>query len=180
MNGTPRRDSRSWLPIVALVSVSLLVAACSAATGSARPTISATGTEAPDAGGGHGEQFSFGMPADPADADRVVEVQMIDPFEFDPAQIQVAAGETITFIVTNTGSLDHEFVIGDEETQDEHEVIMEGDGMGGEDEPNELALAGGESGELTWSFAVAGSLLFGCHVPGHYDAGMVGTLEVAP
>jgi len=64
-------------------------------------------------------------------------------------------------------------VIGDEATQDEHEVMME-------DEPNELALAGGESGELTWTFTEAGRLLFGCHVPGHYDAGMVGTLEGSP
>ncbi len=90
------------------------------------------------------------MPADPADADRVVEVQMIDPFEFDPAQIEVIAGETVTFRV-----LDHEFVIGHEATQDEHETMMDDHGMGGEDEPNELALAGGASGELTWTFADA-------------------------
>ena len=74
---------------------------------------------------------------------------MIDPFEFDPAQIEVVAGETVTFRVTNSGDLDHEFVIGDERIQDQHEMMMDDAGMGSEDESSELALAGGESGELT-------------------------------
>lgn len=180
MHEPVKSHSRVWLPILALTSLALLASACSTGTGSASPGRSATAAGTPEDTGGHAEEFSFGMPADPADADRVVDVQMIDPFEFDPAQIEVVAGETVTFRVTNTGALDHEFVIGDEATQDEHETMMDDGEMGTQDEPNELALAGGESGELTWTFADAGSLLFGCHVPGHYDAGMVGTLEVAP
>lgn len=180
MHEPVKSHSRAWLPTVALTSLALLAAACSTGSASASPGRSTMAASTPAAPGDHAEDFGFGMPADPADADRVIEVKMVDPFEFDPTQIEVTAGETITFMVTNAGDLDHEFVIGDEGTQDEHEMMMDDDGMGSEDEPNELALAGGESGELTWTFADAGSLLFGCHVPGHYDAGMVGTLEVSP
>ena len=180
------RRSRPWLPVVAFASVSLLAAACSVGGASASPTASASpaaSAVAPTSSnqpGGHAKEFTFGMPGEATRADRVIEVRMVDPFEFDPAQIVVTAGETITFRVTNAGSLDHEFVIGDEATQDEHEVMMDDGETGMEAEPNEVALAGGESGELTWTFTQAGSLLFGCHVPGHYEAGMVGTLEVSP
>jgi len=43
---------------------------------------------------------------------------------FDPAQITVTEGETVAFVVTNTGQAPHEFVIGDEAVQQEHEAEM--------------------------------------------------------
>lgn len=180
MNDPATRRSRVWWPIVAFASVSLLAVACSTGGSSASPTASTAAATSSDTPGGHADAFSFGMAGDPASADRVIKVRMVDPFAFDPAQIEVAAGETITFTVTNAGQLDHEFLIGDEATQDEHEMEMDDGETGMGSEPNMLALAGGESGELTWTFTQAGPLLFGCHVPGHYQAGMVGALRVSP
>ena len=43
---------------------------------------------------------------------------------------------------------------------------------------NALSLKAGETGSLSMTFADAGSLLIGCHEPGHYDAGMKATLTV--
>lgn len=36
----------------------------------------------------------------------------------------------------------------------------------------------GETQEVTVTFDRAGTILYGCHVPGHYAAGMVGTLDL--
>ena len=69
------RHGRAWLPIVALTSLALLASACSTGTGSASPGRSATAADPPEDTGGHAEEFSLEMPADPADADRVVEVR---------------------------------------------------------------------------------------------------------
>ena len=46
--------------------------------------------------------------------------------------------------------------------------------MAAHGEPNVPPFKSGEQGELTWRFTNPGSILYGCHVPGHYEAGMVG------
>lgn len=124
---------------------------------------------------------SFGEPAEAADADRVIEMTAHDDFSFDPAQITVTEGETITFRVTNLGNLPHDFTLGDEAAQDEHEAEMAEMAESGEmmhDEPNVLSLPAGETHELTWHFTEPGTVLIGCHEVGHYAAGMIATITV--
>jgi uncharacterized cupredoxin-like copper-binding protein len=41
------------------------------------------------------------------------------------------------------------------------------------------ALAAGQSAELTWTFEKLDALEFACNLPGHYQAGMVGPIEVS-
>lgn len=124
--------------------------------------------------------FMFGEPADAASADRVIEIEALDTFAFDPAAITVEAGETVTLRVTNAGAIPHDFTLGDEALQDEHEAEMAE--MGGEmelhDEPNLLVLEPGETKEMTWHFTQPGELLVGCHQVGHYAAGMKATISV--
>jgi len=104
---------------------------------------------------------------------------MLDELRFEPDSIEVSVGETVTFRVTNAGQLLHDFTLGDEAAQAEHEAEMaESVAEAGHAEPNVLTLDGGETGELTWRFTAPATMLYGCHVPGHYDAGMVGTLAV--
>jgi uncharacterized cupredoxin-like copper-binding protein len=130
---------------------------------------------------GEHEEFTFGEPADEADADRTVQVTALDSLKYEPASIAVAAGETITFEVTNDGAAVHEFVLGDAGMQAEHEVEMQEmmeSGMQMHDEVNALRLEGGETKRITWHFTEAGQVEFACHQPGHYGGGMVGTLDV--
>lgn len=128
------------------------------------------------------ELFTFGAPGEPNDADRVIEVDANDDLTFDPAEIQVTAGETVTFVVTNTGAIPHDFTIGDQDTQDAHEEEMaemiESGEMGEHADSNAVVLEAGETKEITWTFTVTGTVLIGCHQPGHYAGGMKGTIEV--
>lgn len=133
---------------------------------------------------GEHAEFAFGEPADAADADREIEVEAHDDLTYDPAAIEVRTGETITFTVTNTGEAVHEFTLGDEVLQDDHEqemaeMLEEGETMM-HDDPNMLSLDPGETGELTWHFTHDGEVLYGCHQPGHYAGGMVGSIDVQP
>lgn len=118
-----------------------------------------------------------------ASDDRVVEVRMVD-IAFEPETISVEAGETVTFEFVNDGEVAHDAYVGDAEAQDEHEAEMrdaEGDehgGHGGGDD-DAITVEPGESGELTHTFAEAGTVEIGCHQPGHYDAGMKIEVEVA-
>ena len=124
-----------------------------------------------------GGESGFGSAGDPAAADRIVEINASDSLAFEPAEVTVAAGETITFRIVNQGSLVHDFTLGDQATQDEHEAEMAEGGMV-HDQPNVVAIPGGETVELTWTFPESGTVLIGCHEPGHYAAGMKGRVTI--
>lgn len=90
----------------------------------------------------------------------------------------VPIGVPVTFVVTNAGAIDHEFFVGDEDEQAEHEQEMAGMPGMSRDEPNGIGLKPGETKELTHTFASAGTTLVGCHVTGHYGAGMKAEITV--
>lgn len=186
MSGTSK-----WRLMPILAALALFLAACGAETatvaadGNADAVTTTVAEEHSDDEdeADHEEAYTFGEPADAADADRVIEIDANDDFTFGPEAIEVTAGETITFVVTNTGNLPHDFTLGDAATQDAHEAEMaEMAGMAADDEAhgdaNAVVVAAGETAELTWHFSESGSLLTGCHQPGHYAAGMKGVINV--
>jgi uncharacterized cupredoxin-like copper-binding protein len=46
------------------------------------------------------------------------------------------------------------------------------------DEPNAFVLEAGETKEMTWHMTQSGEILFGCHQPAHYEAGMKGIITI--
>ena len=154
------------------LALSLVLAACGGES-APEPGSTAATSDTTMAGDDDHSEFTFGEPADAADADRVIEMTAGDDFRFDPASITVTAGEIVTFRVTNTGAIPHDFTLGDESTQQAHaEEMEEMAGMAMPDEPNAFEIEPGETRELTWHFTEPGSLLIGCHQVGHYEAGM--------
>ena len=106
-----------------------------------------------------------------------ISIVMSDAMRYAPDQITVRAGEEVTFLVRNEGVIVHEFFVGTEAEQAEHAAEMAQGGMGhGHD--SALSLQPGASGSLTMTFAEPGTLLIGCHEPGHYEAGMLATLTI--
>jgi putative copper resistance protein D len=129
----------------------------------------------------HTQEFSFGEPAQPAQATRVVKIEATDEMRFKPDAITVRSGEIVRFDVTNTGKIRHEFVLGDEKEQREREEIMQamkmkpGEAM--PDEDNTISIAPGETKFITWRFPTkSGKVLYACHERGHYAAGMEGII----
>lgn len=172
--------ARLAVPLLTASALALATAGCAER---AVPAAVPTATEADTAHGDqHGAAAGWGAPAEADAADRTVEVTANDDLSYVPSTIEVEVGETVTFVVTNAGQAVHEFVLGPEQVQDEHEAAMrehvaEGGTMEHE-EPNTLSLAAGETGELTWHFTEPGAVLFGCHEPGHYGGGMIGVVQV--
>jgi uncharacterized cupredoxin-like copper-binding protein len=110
---------------------------------------------------------------------RVV-VTLTDAFRIEPGAMTVPVGVPVTFVVTNSGVIPHEFVVGDEATQDAHEATMQGTGTMTHDEPDAIGVAPGQTKELTMTFTESGLTLAGCHIPGHYPAGMKAVITVTP
>jgi len=46
------------------------------------------------------------------------------------------------------------------------------------DDPNSVLLEPGETKELVWTFPKEATLEFACNIPGHYQAGMVGHIDI--
>lgn len=160
--------------------VLLLGLALAACGGGASSSPSATASQMPMGSDGmETETGALGEPADAAEADRTIQLTGSDQLVFKPDTIEVQVGETVTFEIENTGTVDHEFVLGSAAYQDEHEQEMmasPGMVMG---EPNEVEIPAGETASLTWQFTEAGTTEYGCHEPGHFTAGMVGTITVS-
>jgi uncharacterized cupredoxin-like copper-binding protein len=153
-----------------------LLAACSRPD--AGPSASPATTTAPAAP--TTMQMPHGTTAPAATPDRTIAVKATDKLRFQPAAVQVRAGETVAFRVTNVGKLMHELVIGDQPFQAEHEQEMQQ--MGGKmmgDDADGVTVAPGQTKTLVYTFHQAGTLLFACHVTGHYQAGMRGTVTAA-
>lgn len=141
-----------------LAAAAVLAAACGGSGSS--PTASAATSQAPS-----------------AEATRV-EVRLTDAMRIEPAQLTVPAGVPVTFVVTNAGTVEHEFVLGDEEVQAEHEEEMSGGGHDMGDDGNAVTVAPGATEEHVYTFSEPGVTLAGCHVPGHYPAGMKAEITV--
>lgn len=135
-----------------------------------------------NAGHAHDHQTSHGhehaSPTRHAAVDRTIQVSMDDRMRFEPAYIEVKAGETVRFRVRNDGQLPHEMVIGTlDELQAHAEQMRDMPGMP-HDEPNAVALDAGQQGDLLWHFSQPATLDFACLIAGHLEAGMKGSISV--
>ena len=140
------------------------------------------------AGDGHGH--SHGEAAQPAPEvglnawpiTRSVEVRMDDHMRFTPNRVDVQAGETIRFVLHNDGQVTHEMVLGDEAQIKAHALAMQ-QGAGHGDAHSHgagaaITVPAGQRGELVVKFDQVQTLQMACLVPGHYEAGMRGTVNV--
>ncbi|MGH2726890.1 MAG: cupredoxin domain-containing protein [Actinomycetota bacterium] len=94
---------------------------------------------------------------------------------FTPAAIEVAAGTTVEFEIVNGDPIAHEFIIGSEAVQQRHELGNAGEQHNG---PGEASIPANATVRISYMFREAGTLIYACHVPGHYAYGMRGTVKV--
>lgn len=130
-------------------------------------------------GHSHGEdETAIGKPGIAAKAVRTITVTMSDNMRYTPSNIQVKQGETVRFIVKNAGQVKHELSLGTQKELLEHLEQMKKFPDMEHDEPSKITLAPGKQGEIIWQFTKSGTVSFACLMPGHYEAGMKGTIRV--
>ena len=124
------------------------------------------------------EEKDFGREGDPAKASRTIRVDMSDKLRFSPASITVKQGDTVKFVVKNSGKIMHEMVLGAMKDLKAHAELMRKYPTMEHDEPYMAHVAPGKTETMVWQFTKAGDFQFGCLVPGHFEAGMVGKITV--
>ena len=103
-------------------------------------------------------------------ADQTVDITMVD-VGFKPSAVTVKAGQTVRFVFKNNGDLEHNAAFGDEATQQAVES--------GKQQRDGIAAGPGQTKTYTRRFDTPGALIIGCHIAGHYAAGMKIQLTVA-
>jgi len=129
------------------------------------------------------EKMAIGEPGQKGKVKRSVNITMSEKDDgamvFEPATIKVKAGETIRLRFTNKGEGDHEYVMDEEPTVLEHKAVMAKFPDMEHADANSIRLAPGKTGEIVWTFSNAGDFVFACLIPGHYESGMKGDIQVS-
>lgn len=199
------RAIRRFQALASLLVAALVLAACGGAEPAATTDAQRSATEGNEAPAttttavhedehtetthGHDEEgeddHEDGSHVDDADADVVVEVVM-DEFAFSPESIEVHAGQTVKFVVHNEGQVEHEFRLSNGHRIEEHIASGHADheegsegGHHGEDADMFVLVDAGATGELVVTFPEDTSIFadIACLLPGHFEAGMVGSIE---
>jgi uncharacterized cupredoxin-like copper-binding protein len=126
------------------------------------------------------DEKPFGREGDPRRMSRAINIDMNDQMRFTPSEVTVRQGETIRFRVKNSGKQMHEMVLGTMKDLREHADMMKKHPGMEHDEPFMAHVAPGKTETLLWHFTKAGEFHYGCLVPGHFEAGMIGKVRVTP
>lgn len=109
---------------------------------------------------------------------RTVAIGMADSMRFTPGELVVGRGQTVRIIARNDGEVLHEIVLGTREEIEQHRAAMRGDPRNVHGAPNMAHVAPGASEQIVWQFDRPGKFEFACLLPGHYEAGMTGSIAV--
>jgi uncharacterized cupredoxin-like copper-binding protein len=124
------------------------------------------------------EEKEFGRQGDPRKVGKTIEIDMADTMRFAPDTVTVRTGDTIKFVVRNSGKQTHEMVIGTEKELKEHAALMLKFPTMEHEEPYMIHVAAGKKEEMIWQVTRPGEFHFGCLIPGHFEAGMKGRIVV--
>ena len=101
----------------------------------------------------------------------------IEHSRFSTDRIVVAAGTLVTFVVENDDPIAHELIVGDEALHARHRT---GTHAAHPSVPGEVSVSAGGTAVTTQTFDEPGTVEYACHLPGHYEYGMHGEIEVVP
>jgi uncharacterized cupredoxin-like copper-binding protein len=121
---------------------------------------------------------NFGKPGNAKQVTRTIAVDMSDTMRYTPSALTIAQGETVKFELRNSGKVMHEFVLGTLADLKTHAEEMKKSPKMAHGGAYMVHVAPGKTGSAVWEFTKAGEFHFGCLLPGHFEAGMVGQITV--
>lgn len=129
-------------------------------------------------GMGHGASM-VGQPGIEEKVTKVINVEANDQMRFIHKKFEAKAGETIKFVVKNTGKIMHEFAVGTKEEHMAHgKMMMNNPNMHHGASTGVISIEPGKTETLIWEFSKSMSAQLACNVPGHYQAGMHSEIKI--
>lgn len=134
----------------------------------------------------------IGKPGKIENVTRIINIKLYDNY-FEPKNIQAKKGETILFNIENLGQLVHEYSIATKKMHIKHQPemlelfnknILTATKIDKEkikfvhSHKNSVLLEPQEEKKIIWKFDTTINLQAACNVPGHYEAGMAGDINL--
>jgi uncharacterized cupredoxin-like copper-binding protein len=94
---------------------------------------------------------------------------------FAPERLRVVEGTRVRFVIVNGDPLHHELIVGPPDVHARHATGTEAEHPS---IPGEVSVDLNARAVTTYTFDEPGEVEFACHLPGHYEHGMHGTVEV--
>jgi uncharacterized cupredoxin-like copper-binding protein len=94
---------------------------------------------------------------------------------FAPDRITVPADRPVTIVLRNQDPIDHEWIVGDAALHERHRTGTE---PVHDVRPTEVTVPAGSTRTTTVTVPTGAEWTFICHLPGHEDYGMTGSVEV--
>jgi uncharacterized cupredoxin-like copper-binding protein len=94
---------------------------------------------------------------------------------FEPDELRIVEGTRVRFVLVNDDPIGHELITGDPEVHLRH---AEGTEAEHPSIPGEVSVGPNGTAITTFTFDESGTYEFACHLPGHYEHGMHGDIEV--
>jgi plastocyanin len=152
-DGGPRRRRWPWLAAGAAVATGVAIAGL---------VVAAAGTD---------------DPRDPLGPGDVTVELHVEHSLFEPTEIRVVEGTRLRFVLENNDPINHELIVGGPDVHARH---ARGSEARHPSIPGEVSVGPNEVGVTTLRFDEPGAYEFACHLPGHYEYGMHGVVEVVP
>jgi uncharacterized cupredoxin-like copper-binding protein len=124
------------------------------------------------------EQKPWGIAGEAKDVQRTITIRMNDDMRFAPKHLDVKLGQTLRLRAENKGQVMHEIVIGTPQELQAHAEMMKKHPNMEHDEPYMAHVSPGQTSDIVWTFNREGDFEFACLLPGHFEAGMRGTIRV--
>jgi uncharacterized cupredoxin-like copper-binding protein len=127
------------------------------------------------------QAYTAGEPGDTTKPARIVQVTMTEAdgkMRFIPNNIEIKKDEQVKFVLRNNGELDHEFILATTAENLKHAESMKKNPDMEHDDSNGKRLAPKKTDQIMWMFTQVGEFEYSCLIPGHREAGMIGTIVV--
>jgi uncharacterized cupredoxin-like copper-binding protein len=99
----------------------------------------------------------------------------VEHSRFEPSQLTVETGTEVRFVVRNGDPIGHELIVGPPEVHERHRT---GTHATHGPVPGELSVGPDGQRVTSYVFETPGIVEMACHLPGHYEHGMHGEIEV--
>ncbi len=124
------------------------------------------------------QHMIVGIPGKDSEVTKELILTANDQMRFSIDTLDLQKGDIVSFTVTNTGQIHHEFLLGTRDKIEMHRKEMQGMPNMKHADSNALSLNSGETKTLIWKFTSVGNFLAACTLPGHYEAGMITKIAV--
>lgn len=147
-------------------------------SGVVRWAAAAVGVALVVAAAGYAVAAAAGDAEAPASGPGEVTVQLdVEHSLFVPDELRVVEGTRVRFVVVNGDPINHELIVGPPDVHARHATGNEAEHPS---IPGEVSVGPNGVAVTTFRFDETGTFEFACHLPGHYEHGMHGVVEVVP